>query len=164
MHYEFDIYGWYVATHNEPQPRTTPLVPPNLETSTVDGTIRSMFTGYSWQEMAYIGPGPTVPGPVHADGKITRLAFRNRFTHPEKIAIELASIDNPAATSDARQLAASLRVSLADQRDATYIDLNRTDTRTGVEVLETYGLLSAGRAAAILDTEIQDEERPVTPS
>jgi hypothetical protein len=84
--------------------------------------------------------------------KITVLAFRNRFTQAEKIAIDLASIDNPAAPMQQRQLAAMLRVSQADTSCATFIDLARSDTRSGVQILETYGILGAGRASVILDT------------
>lgn len=84
--------------------------------------------------------------------KITVLAFRNRFTQAEKVAIDMASIDNPAGTMQQRQLAAMLRVSQADTSAATFIDLSRTDTRAGVQILETYGILGVGRAAAILDT------------
>lgn len=84
--------------------------------------------------------------------KVTVLAFRNRFTQAEKIAIDLASIDNPNGTSQQRQLAAMLRVMNADIAVATFIDLSRADTRAGVQALETYGIIGAGRASTILDT------------
>lgn len=84
--------------------------------------------------------------------KITVLALRNRFTTNEKIAIDLASLDNPALTMEQRALAASVRVMMADIAVATYIDLNRPDTRAGVQALETYGIIGAGRASQILDT------------
>jgi len=84
--------------------------------------------------------------------KITVLAFRNRFTQAEKVAIDLSSIDDPAATMPARQLAASLRVMASDLAVATFVDLDRSDTRAGVQSLETYGIIGAGRALEILDT------------
>ncbi len=87
-----------------------------------------------------------------ASTKITVLAFRNRFTQAEKIAIDLASIDNPTGTTQQRQLAATLRVMNADIAVATFIDLSRADTRAGVQALETYGIIGTGRASAILDT------------
>lgn len=83
---------------------------------------------------------------------ITVLALRNRFTTAEKVAIDLASIDNPAASPEQRQLSAMLRVMNADIAAATYIDLNRPDTRAGVQALETYGIIGPGRALQILDT------------
>ena len=43
---------------------------------------------------------------------------------------------------------------------ATFIDLARPDTRSGVQALEAGGVLAAGRAAEILDSDIMDEERP----
>jgi len=91
---------------------------------------------------------------------ITRLAFRNRFLQPEKVAIEMAALDNPAASMPQRQMAAALRAYLADVNAATFIDLDRPDTRAGVEFLESVGLLAVGRATVILDAEIQPEERP----
>jgi hypothetical protein len=90
--------------------------------------------------------------PQRTSTKITVLAFRNRFTQAEKVAIDLSSIDNPAAAMSARQLAASLRVMASDLTVATFVDLDRPDTRAGVQALETYGIIGAGRASIILDT------------
>lgn len=95
------------------------------------------------------------------DNKVTVLAFRNRFTQAEKIAIDLASIDNPNGTTQQRQLAASLRVMNADLAVASFVDLSRADTIAGVQTLEAYGIIGQGRAAAILSTTIQDFERPL---
>lgn len=83
---------------------------------------------------------------------ITPLAFRNRFTQAEKITIEIAALDDPAAPMPQRQLAAMLRANQLDVTAARFIDLQRPDTRAGVQALETYGLIAAGRAALILDT------------
>lgn len=97
--------------------------------------------------------------PAPESRRITRLAFRNRFTLAEKTGLELASIDNPAADMPTRQQSAMLRAYLADVAAASFIDLARPDTRAGVQVLETAGLLAAGRAAEILDAPIADTER-----
>ena len=59
-----------------------------------------------------------------------------------------------------RQLAASVRVMQRQVGEASYIDLDRADTRAGVQQLEAAGLLAAGRALEILDAVIQDIERP----
>lgn len=83
--------------------------------------------------------------------RITRLAFRNRFTMAEKAAMEIASLDNPAAPMAQRQQSAVLRAYMADVAASTFVDLQRPDTRAGVQQLETLGLLAAGRAAVILD-------------
>jgi hypothetical protein len=100
------------------------------------------------------------PAPVVVLRHITRLAFRARFTAPEKVALEIASLDNAAAAMPARQQAAALRVYLADVANAAYVDLDRADTRAGVQSLEALGLLAAGRALQILDSEITNAERP----
>lgn len=90
--------------------------------------------------------------------KVTKLAFRNRFTQAEKVTLELASLDNPAADMATRQMAAGLRAVMKDQENATYIDLTRADTRAGVQQLEALGLLAAGRSAVILDGEVAESE------
>jgi hypothetical protein len=45
-----------------------------------------------------------------------------------------------------------LRVNQADLSVATFVDLSRSDTRAGVQLLEQYGIIGAGRATTILDT------------
>jgi hypothetical protein len=100
-----------------------------------------------------------IPEPVPADAKITKLAFRNRFTMTEKVTLEIASLDDPSATMPLRQQAAALRANLADTAAATFIDLSRPDTRAGVQMLEAAGLLGVGRALQILDAPIVDSER-----
>lgn len=98
-------------------------------------------------------------GNASSGTRVTVLAFRNRFTMDEKIATELAAVDNPSAAMAARQLAAAVRVLSRDTESATFIDLSRTDTRNGVMMLEQYGIIGAGRALAILDSPVTDVER-----
>ena len=93
------------------------------------------------------------------DTRLTKLAFRNRFTQAEKVALELAALDDPAAPMAQRQQAAALRATLSDTAAATFIDLIHADTRAGVQMLETAGLLAAGRALEILDAPVTPEER-----
>ncbi|WP_460481245.1 hypothetical protein [Comamonas humi] len=90
--------------------------------------------------------------------KATKLAFRNRFTQTEKVAIEIAALDDPSAAMAQRQAAAALRAYLADLSAATFIDLMRPDTRAGVQALESMGLLAPGRALEILDTPLGGNE------
>ena len=91
--------------------------------------------------------------------RITKLAFRNRFTKAEKAGIEFAALDDPTAPISQRQQAAALRADLKDQEQATYIDLDDEDPRAGVLTLEAVGLIAAGRAVEILDAPVQDRER-----
>lgn len=93
------------------------------------------------------------------DTRITRLAFRNRFTQTEKVTLELAALDDPAATLAQRQQAAAIRVHLADVAASTFIDLGSLHTRAGVQALEAGGLLTEGRALEILDAPVQPHER-----
>lgn len=99
-------------------------------------------------------PPPAAPGTV----KITKLAFRNRFTQAEKVAVEIAALDVPTASIQARSTAAALRANQQDVQVAQHIDLMRADTRGGVLQLEAAGLLAAGRAIVILDTPPTEAE------
>ena len=95
------------------------------------------------------------------DTRITRLAFRNRFTSAEKMALEMAALDDPTAPMAQRQQAAAIRVHLADVAASTFIDLAVQDTRAGVLALEAGGLLTEGRVLEILDAPVQPHERPL---
>lgn len=95
------------------------------------------------------------------DTRITRLAFRKRFTQPEKVMLELAALDDPTAPTPQRQQAAAIRVYLADVAASAFVDLARADTRAGVQSLEAAGLLAPGRALQILDAPVQTHERPL---
>ena len=105
----------------------------------------------------YVHDGASLSLPP--DTRITRLAFRNRFTQTEKVMLEIASLDNPAAPMAQRQQSAALRATLADTAAATFMDLVRAETRAGVQMLEAAGLLAEGRAMEILDAPVTPEER-----
>lgn len=86
-------------------------------------------------------------GPATPSIKISRLAFRNRFTSAEKVALYTA------ATS-----VAQIRVWLDDLAASTYVDLNRADTIASVNGLVAAGLLTAPRAIAILTDPVTSLE------
>lgn len=115
--------------------------------------------GWGWTEQGgFAAPAaPPSPEPI-VYTLLTKLAFRNRFTQGEKVAIEIACLDDPSAPVALRQQAALLRASQADARDATFIDPQRADTRAGVLMLEQAGILGAGRALIILDTPVSATE------
>jgi len=105
--------------------------------------------------------GSTLPEIVPDYGStITHLAFRARFTAEEKLAIELASLDDPTATMDVRSKAAQVRAYQKDIDAAEFINLAFPETIAGVQQLETAGLLVAGRAAEILQTPVVLSELP----
>lgn len=91
------------------------------------------------------GPNSTTP-PL----KITRLAFRNRFTSAEKGALYTV-----AATSQG----VGLRIYLDDLASSTYVDLSRPDTIASVNYLATIGLITSQRAQEILTTPLTALER-----
>ena len=150
--YAFDAQGWFAAEVAVGTPDSTRARPDLLSVSTTPGDPRARWQAGAWIVQAF------APLPRH----ITTLAFRQRFSRAERIAIELAALDNPAASTAQRQASASLRSDLKDQAQARYIDLDRADTRDGVQALETAGLLAPGRALQILNAPVQTEERPPT--
>lgn len=128
--------GWAYAPPPEPEPPAEGEEPP----APLPGT--------------FIAPEPVPqPEPAPELRHITRLAFLSRFTDPEAITIDLASIG-------ATPQAAGMRRYLSKVNAATFIDLDRPDTRAGVQALEAVGILTEGRALEILDTPIDAQERP----
>ena len=128
----------------------------NVE-NTIVADAEFMQANYPKGSYRLVQPVDAAPAPE--DRRITKLAFRNRFTKAEKAGIEFAALDDPTAPIAQRQQAAALRADLKDQEQATYIDLDDEDTRTGVLTLEGAGLIAAGRALEILDAPVQDKER-----
>ena len=132
-----------------------------------DGSTNTIVANEAFVEANYPGAWELVPAPPPidvaepTDARITRLAFRNRFTQAEKVTLELAALDNPAASTAQRQQAAALRSYLKDLDAATFVDLERPDTVAGVQSLGAAGLLAEGRAAVILTAPIEAHERPL---
>lgn len=91
---------------------------------------------------------------------ITELALRNRFTLAEKIAFEMAQVDDPTASHDARLGAAGLRVMDKELAAAQYADLNDVTLQAGLAQLEQIGVLGSGRADEITWGDIQPGEVP----
>ena len=127
--------------------------------------INTIVADEAFVEANYSGAWELVPEPetplTQTSARITRLAFRNRFTQAEKVALELAALDNPSATMPQRQQAAALRAHLKDLDAASWVDLTRPETAAALQMLEASELIGEGRAAAILDVDsITDIERP----
>lgn len=141
--YYVDINGGYIGGFDGAEPPIGSIEVPIAPENALD-----IWDGTQW-----------VSTPQIRKRHITKLAFRNRFLMIEKTAIELAKLDDPAAPIEQRQQAASVRVYLSDLNAATYVDLDRPDTRAGVALMESSGLIGSGRAEQILDTEISPEEQ-----
>ncbi len=114
--------------------------------------------GWHYDGEAFTAPMPE--SPPAQDTRITRLAFRKRFTQAEKVALEIAALDDPSATPAQRARAAALRAYLKDVDAATFIDLSDAHVKEGVQTLEAAGLLAAGRAAEIINAPVTPEELP----
>lgn len=106
-------------------------------------------------------PEPDEPEPEPAPVRhITNLAFDNRFTVDELVNIRLASLVEPGMTVEQKRQALGVEVLLERAKKATYVDLDREDTRGGVMQFEAFGLIAEGRALEILDAPIQPHEVP----
>lgn len=86
--------------------------------------------------------------PQPTSTKISKLAFKQRFTQEERIAIRTAAQQNPVVF-DFQDLLES----------ATFVDLSREDTIEDVNSLEAGGLLADGRASEILSLDISEYEK-----
>ena len=130
-----------------------------------DGSTNTIVADEAFVGQHYPGAWELVPEqsaePAPPIPRITRLAFRNRFTQAEKVALELAALDNPSAPMAQRQQSAALRAHLKDLDAASWVDLTRPEAVAALQMLEASGLIGEGRAAAILDVDsITDIERP----
>ena len=160
--YKYNECGWYVGEASAVKgydDRVVDIAPENKSVSEVVGALRSNWTGYKWVEAPYtiitsevVQEKPKI--------KIAKLAFRSRYTTEEKVALELASLDDPSANTSARALSAVLRVYLQDLATAEFIDLNDDLTIQGVHYLEQIGIIKAGRSAEILSNVILEKELP----
>jgi hypothetical protein len=102
-----------------------------LETTLDDGTVLREIKDKG------LGDKPTV---------ITKLAFRRRFTFSERLAFDNFE-ENPVLTVEQKQ---TLRTLAKDYEMAGEIDLLDPDTLSGLQFMESCGLIDAGRASQIL--------------
>ena len=102
------------------------------------------MTAGGWQYGTYAPE----PASEVVDMRITKLAFKQRFTQQERIDIREASKTIPQVY-DFEDLVNS----------ATFIDLSRDDTKISVNAVESVIPLTQGRANEILAAQIQEHER-----
>lgn len=94
--------------------------------------------------------GPDTEIEARPNTLLTILAFRDRFTASEKVAIELAMLDDPTASFEKREQAAMLRAFDKDLGVAEEVDLSHQPLIDGVRALEAFGLIAEGRADEVL--------------
>ena len=93
---------------------------------------------------------------------ISRVAFIDRFTPAEFVALDLASLDDPAAEINERTNSAELRLFLARIAASYYIDLASDRIILDVTMLAGLDVLTEERANQILHDPILDSERPLS--
>lgn len=117
--------------------------------------------GWSYDGTTFTPPAaPPAPEPEPPKRWISVLAFWQRLMPGERVDIDLLSIHNAALAIDdpANVRAAQLRDLRQQLNSATYIDLDRQDTRDGVAALPVLASLAAERVSVILDAPIQPHE------
>jgi hypothetical protein len=107
----------------------------NIYEAVIDVSAMSPQPQYGW---TFDGSNLLPPG-----WHITRLAMRQRFTVGELLGIMTYVNSNP--NSIVAMLMQNLQL-------ATFIDLQRSDTISGMGVLVSYGLLTSQRSTTILTT------------
>ena len=130
----------------------------SLEKNEYDEDVRVTTTasGTVIRELVSNTPEPT----QESFRRLSVTAWRRRFTRDERIAIELAQLDDPIASMEQRQAAAALRSDIRDQENAQYVDLDDPDVLSGLLNLESFGLIAVGRSGEIQQPDAQPEERP----
>jgi hypothetical protein len=91
---------------------------------------------------------------------ITAYAFRARFTLPERVMLDLASLARPEHDAVQALQAATVRVMLQDMASAAWVDLDAVSVVEGLGLLQQAGLLTAERQQAILGAPVRADERP----
>jgi hypothetical protein len=120
-----------------------------IESGVVVSVMQATYTPDApWQVVPdHVGPGWTVDEGVYSEPvvpavartRLTRLEFRSQFTQSELQAIYTA-----------RAASVDIQIYLDNLNAAQFIELSDARTITGVQALESGGLIGTGRAAEIL--------------
>lgn len=96
---------------------------------------------------------------THPDNLTVLSAYEIRQSHPDISFPPTISIEH---VEDMGYLAIEYddQPDLAPNEAASFIDLEREDTRQGVLALESVGILDEGRAMEILDSPVEPHEVP----
>ena len=98
---------------------------------------------------------------VRSTAPVQRLITVNSFLiriDPESVAIDLASLDDPAADMATRTLQAQLRKFMRYIDNAPYVDLDLPQLIDGLNDLVTFGILTAARRDIILNAPVTSTE------
>jgi hypothetical protein len=95
---------------------------------------------------------------VNLSRRISPAGFYDRFTSDEKTAVEMAALDDPQGTEDARETSAMVRAFLRHLSLVRYVDLDSIATASGMQFLESLGIVTTERVQAILTAEVTVEE------
>ena len=145
------LLGWHVNA-SWPVPELEPYrvepATPRRVFSGVDTYFYSFPDEHTWQQFYAANEDALMNPPAPAlPRRVTRLAFMQRFTQPERLAIRLAAKTVP-----------EIEDYLAMVDAATFIDLERADTIESVNALATASLITQERAAEITTAPVEAAE------
>lgn len=160
MNFEFDLWGWYLGTSEEPGLRTVPTAPANLSTSDEPGAPRANWTGAEWVELPY--EAPLAPVEPEADPRIWWVdvgPFYDRFGTD---ALAIAASDHGACKAVQTLTGVRKYIDLRDLRVASMIDML---IATGQPAAQPWapgsGPMTAAKKLAILTTPTTEQERHI---
>lgn len=105
--------------------------------------------GWIFLDNSFINPEDNSSPGVARNMKITKLAMLQRLTLQERLGLLTYIQANPISVP---------AILLQNIQVATFVDLNRVDTQTGIAYLTQLGLLTSERASQILTTPPSDTE------
>ena len=113
--------------------------------------------------IAWVNAGNTpaleyAPPLIPAQPKIKVGAFRERIGETVKLKIEMACLDNPAAATEQRLLAAKLRVMKDDLANYTHVDLSRPDVLASLNQLKGAGIMTQADIDRIYAPPFREDE------
>lgn len=136
----------------------------DLDGNTVVGAVEYTTIDTSPTPPAWLEPDPEVEPPPAADPPteilISKVALLRRATLTERVSMEMAQIDNPGASIEQRQYAATMRVWMRELESMKAINLVDPEVIAGIRGLESAGLIGSGRADQILSQVVEDHEVP----
>lgn len=121
-----------------------PYTDPKLDIRDVTAVVPPPQEGWRVLQGDTFEAPPVVPATPAT--RMSRLAFRTRFTEAEQVAFEAAMESHPQPN-----VRAALRVFDKNLSDSTEIDLLDPRTQLGLQRLVQFGLLTQVRADEILD-------------
>lgn len=160
MNFEFDLFGWYEGTSEEPGLRTTTEAPANTSTSEAEGELRANWTGAEWVDVPYAAP------PVPTEPEVDpRIWWVDVGPFKDRLGMDIGAIaasQHSACLGVKEFLNGRKYVNLRDPKVALLLDVMIANNQPAADpVWPGSGPITVAKKAAILDTPTSEEERHI---